>query len=118
MTVEWLLGIGGGILTLNITINKLLSNKKENKWMKSVDDSIAKKFQPYDEKFKSYDKKFSCIEKDITDIKVFIGKTETNFEYIKEYLEDLKELSTNIFVTTNRTRENIPYAKLEHDDTK
>lgn len=114
ISTEWILGITGGFITLNTFIVKLLSNKKENKLIKSVKTDITEKFIPYEEKLRNHDNRLSCIEKDIIDIKIFIGKTEMNVQYIKETLDELKEISSQIFAITNRTREQFPYAKIEN----
>jgi len=118
MTIEWVLGIIGGYVSINGFVYKILSNRKEAKLLKQMEETTDKKLLPFDEKLKTHSKRISDfnikVEKCITeigDIKIFIAETKLNFKYIKEALEGLKKNSDKILEYTNRTRENGNYIK-------
>lgn len=112
MTTEIILGIAAGVFSLNFQIAKIISNKKEEKVLKKMHENTEKLLIPFSEKLKTHDKKFSdfrirleeCL-KDVVDLKILITKTETNFNNIKETLNELKEKSDEILRCANRTRE-------------
>lgn len=116
LSLEWVLGIVGGFITLNLTIWKIISTKREGKLLKQMEENTDKKLLPFEEKIKTHGKRISdfnikmesCIT-EIGNIKVFIAETELNFKHIKESLDELKDKSNKILECANRTRENGLY---------